>query len=66
MKNSIREARLEMSLTQQGLAELVHVSRQTIISIESRRYVPSTILTLKLAEALQTRVEALFELEKTD
>ena len=66
MKNTIRELRLENGFTQQALADAVQVSRQTIISIESGRYVPSTVLALKLARVLNKTVETLFALEKSD
>lgn len=48
------------------LAELVKVSRQTIISIETSRYIPSVLLSLKLANVLGKNVEDLFELENSD
>lgn len=57
---------MRKQLTQAQLAELVQVSRQTIISIETNKYLPSTVLALKLAKALQQRVEDLFELEDSD
>lgn len=66
MKNTIKEARTHLQLTQVQLAEMVNVSRQTIISIENSRYIPSVLLSLKLANALRKKVEALFELEKSD
>ncbi|WP_207434019.1 helix-turn-helix transcriptional regulator [Sabulibacter ruber] len=66
MKNYIREERAKKQLTQAQLADLVHVSRQTIISIETNRYLPSAVLALKLAQALQKRAEDLFELEASD
>jgi putative transcriptional regulator len=66
MKNYIKEERTNKQLTQVQLAEMVNVSRQTIISIESSRYIPSVILSLKLAQALGKKVEALFVLEKMD
>ena len=53
-------------MTQEELAALLGVSRQTIISIESGRYVPSTVLSLKIAKFLGKDVEELFELEKSD
>ena len=66
MKNSVRVARREKKMTQEGFADLLNVSRQTIISIESSRYVPSTTLSLKIARFLGKRVEDLFELEDSD
>ncbi|MGG5506137.1 MULTISPECIES: helix-turn-helix transcriptional regulator [unclassified Myroides] len=66
MRNKVKEERIRCYFTQQELAEAIQVSRQTIHSIESNRYVPSTILALKLAKTLQVKVEDLFELEDTD
>lgn len=66
MKNRIKEERTHKKFTQAQLAEMVQVSRQTIISIETNRYLPSTVLSLKLAKALEKRVEDIFELESTD
>ena len=66
MKNNLKELREANALTQEGLANLVFVSRQTIISIEKEYYVPTTPLALKLAEVLKTKVEDLFTLEKKD
>lgn len=66
MKNNIREFRVGQKLTQQDLAEAIGVSRQSIIAIESGKYVPSTLLSLKLAKELDTSVEVLFELEPGD
>ena len=63
MKNNIRVQRAVVRLTQQQLAEQVGVSRQTINAIESSKFIPSTLLALKLAEALGTKVEKLFALE---
>ncbi len=66
MKNNVKEKRLLLELTQVQLAELVKVSRQTIISIESKRYQPSVMLALKLANFLKSNVEELFILEDID
>ena len=66
MRNFVKEERTRKQLTQVQLAELVKVSRQTIISIETNRYVPSVLLSLKLANVLGRKVEGIFELEKTD
>jgi putative transcriptional regulator len=66
MKNHVREERTKKDLTQVQLAEMVNVSRQTIISIETGRYTPSVILAIKLANALAKKVETLFEIEKSD
>lgn len=53
-------------MTQEYFASQLNVSRQTIISIESGRYIPSTVLSLKIAKLLGKKVEALFELEMDD
>jgi putative transcriptional regulator len=66
MKNYVREERTKKQLTQVQLAEMVNVSRQTIISIETSRYTPSVILAIKLANVLSKKVETLFEVEKSD
>jgi putative transcriptional regulator len=66
MKNYVREERTKKALTQVQLAEMVNVSRQTIISIETSRYTPSVILAIKLANVLAKKVETLFEVEKSD
>ena len=66
MKNSVREERIKKQLTQVQLSEMINVSRQTIISIESSRYTPSVILAIKLANVLCKKVETLFEVEKSD
>ena len=66
MKNYVREERGKKQLTQVQLAEMVNVSRQTIISIETSRYTPSVVLAIKLANVLGKKVETLFEVEKSD
>ena len=66
MKNYLKEERLKNELTQTQLAELVGVSRQTIFSIEVNKYVPSVVLSIKLAKALRKKVEEIFLLEKSD
>ena len=66
MKNYVKEERTKKELTQVKLAEMVNVSRQTIISIETSRYTPSVILAIKLANVLSKKVENLFEVEKSD
>jgi putative transcriptional regulator len=67
MKTTIRRFRFERGeLSQQRLADLVSVSRQTIVSIERGDYSPSVKLALLLAKALDTTVEELFVLEEKD
>lgn len=53
-------------MTQQDLAEKVQVSRQTINSIEAGKYVPSTVLALKIARIFGVSLEEIFELEEGD
>ena len=66
MKNSIRVERAINRMTQAQLAELIGVSRQTIVAIESEKYVPSTVLSLKIARVFDKRVDDIFELEESD
>ena len=60
--NRVRELRGERGLTQEGLADLAHVSRQTINSIETGRFEPSLSLALVLARLFETPVERIFAL----
>ena len=67
MKTNLRKYRFERGeLSQQKVADMVSVSRQTIVSIERGDYAPSVKLALLLAEKLQTTVEELFQLEEKD
>ncbi|KAA3620880.1 MAG: transcriptional regulator [Bacteroidetes bacterium] len=66
MKNNIRVERAIKKITQEQLANLVGVSRQSINAIESGKYVPSTVLALKLASVFEKSVEEIFELEEGD
>lgn len=66
MKNSIKVERAKNDMTQAKLAELAEVSRQTINAMELGKYVPSTVLALKLAEIFKTEVSELFQLEASD
>jgi putative transcriptional regulator len=63
MKNRIRQERAELALSQAELSELVRVSRQTIISLETGKYIPSTELALKLSGVFAKTVNELFWLE---
>jgi len=58
--------RMAGGMTQQDLAGLAGVSRQTIVAVERGRYNPSVKLALKLARALLVRVEDIFELTEED
>ncbi|MBC8464080.1 MAG: helix-turn-helix transcriptional regulator [Bacteroidetes bacterium] len=66
MKNTIKVERAIHELTQEQLAQKVQVSRQTINAIEKGKYVPSTVLALKIARTFNKRLEEIFELEETD
>lgn len=66
MKNNIRVERAIKNLTQEELANLISVSRQTINAMEANKYVPSTVLALKIAKVFKKPVEEIFILEKTD
>lgn len=63
MKNNIKKLRQSKKLRQEDLANLLGVSRQTIIAVENDRYNPSLELAMKLARVLNTTVEELFFLE---
>ena len=63
MINRIKELRKAMGYRQEDLAELLNVSRQTIIAIENNKYNPTLELAMKMARQLNTTVEELFELE---
>lgn len=66
MRNTIRVERAIKDITQQDLAVAVGVSRQTINSIEAARYVPSTVLALKIARYFGKTVDEIFTLEDED
>jgi len=66
VRNRIKVERAELDLTQDDLAKMIGVSRQTINSIEKNRYVPSTLLALKLSKVFNKVVNELFVLEKDD
>ena len=63
MKNGIKALRKARGLRQEDLAELLGVSRQTIIAMENDKYDPSMALAMRLARLLETTVEAIFQLE---
>jgi len=66
MKNTLKIERAILGLTQEDLAQQIGVSRQTINSIEANRYVPSTVLALKLSEVFSKPVNTFFSLESSD
>jgi putative transcriptional regulator len=63
LHNRLLAIRTERGLTQAGLAEMVGVSRKTINTVENGIFIPSTLLALKLARALDRPVEHIFSLE---
>lgn len=66
MKNNIKINRLLKGYSQEQLANEVGVSRQTINALEAAKYVPSTVLALKLSKVLEKNIEELFELDEND
>jgi len=66
MQNTIKVERAIKNMTQADLAEKIGVSRQTINAIETNKYVPSTILALKMAKLFGKKVDEIFTLEKGD
>lgn len=66
MKNTIKVERAIRNLTQEALAQEIGVSRQTINSIEKGKYVPSTLLALKMSKVFEKPVNEFFELEDND
>lgn len=66
MLNTIKVERARKNITQGELADAIQVSRQTINSIENGKFVPSTVLALKMAKFFNCKMEDLFELEEGD
>jgi len=66
MKNKLKIERAILNITQSELADKIGVSRQTINAMESGKYVPSTVLALKIARLFQRPVEEIFFLEESD
>jgi putative transcriptional regulator len=66
VKNTIKVERAKLSITQTDLAEVVNVSKQTIHSIETGRFVPSTIISMKIARYFGVSVDDIFTLEEDD
>ncbi|MBS1557015.1 MAG: transcriptional regulator [Cytophagia bacterium] len=66
MKNTIKVERAKKNWTQAELAEKIGVSRQAIHAIEAGKFVPSTVLALRMAKEFGTAVEIIFQLEETD
>ncbi len=66
MQNNIRVERAILRMTQQQLAERIGVTRQTINAIESGKYVPSTVLALKMSAVFGKSVNDVFMLDEND
>jgi putative transcriptional regulator len=66
MKNKIKIERTIMGLTQENLANKVSVSRQTINAMEANKYVPSTVLAIKIARVFNKTVEDIFSIDEND
>jgi putative transcriptional regulator len=66
MKNVVKIERTIFGLTQEELAKRVDVTRQTINALEQGKYVPSTVLALKISQVFQKKVEDIFSLEDND
>jgi putative transcriptional regulator len=66
MKNNLKVLRAINNFTQQDLADKIQVSRQTINTIEKGKYVPSTLLALKMASVFDVSVLEIFEIEESD
>lgn len=66
MTNNLKVLRAIKNISQEDLAKQIGVSRQTINAMEKGKYVPSTVLALKLARFFEKTVEGIFSLEATD
>ena len=66
MKNTVKVERAIRNITQQELADAVGVSRQTINFIETGRYMPSTVVALKIARYFGRHADEIFQLEEND
>lgn len=66
MKNLIKVERARLSITQNDLAEAVQVSRQTIHSIETEKFIPSVVTAFKIANYFNLKAEDIFLLEPSD
>ncbi len=66
MKNTIKVERAKKNWTQADLAKHIGVSRQGLNSIETGKFVPSTLLALRMAKAFNTTVEVLFQLDDSE
>ncbi len=66
MRNNLKIERAIQNITQAKLAEMIGVSRQTVNAMELNKYVPSTVLALKISRIFEKNVNEIFFLEKGD
>ncbi|MCR5554399.1 MAG: helix-turn-helix transcriptional regulator [Bacteroidales bacterium] len=66
MKNRLKVERAELNITQGELAEKIGITRQAINSIELGKYIPSTLLAIKIARFFNKHVEDIFILEESE
>ena len=66
MKNTIKVERAKKNWTQEDLAGKIGISRQSVNSIETGKFIPSTVLALKMAKVFGANVESIFQLEKQE
>lgn len=66
MKNNLKVLRAIVNISQGDLAEKIQVSRQTINAMEKGKYVPSTVLALKLSRFFEKPIEDIFQLDEND
>lgn len=66
MTNNLKIQRAIKDISQEDLAKIIGVSRQTINALEKGKYVPSTVLSLKIAKYFDIKLEDIFGLEETD
>jgi len=66
MKNNLKVERAIKNMTQANLAQIIGVSRQTINAMELNKYVPSTVLSLKISNAFEKKVNDIFYLDDDD
>jgi putative transcriptional regulator len=62
MENNLKELRQKQNLTQEELAQILNITRQTIIAIERNKYDPTLRLALKIAQFFETDIEKIFKL----